>query len=198
MFYRHRDLITACPIKGTIKSANNETERTVQLEKLLNSTKDKAELLMIVDLMRNDLGKIAKTGSVEVSNLFCAEEYSSLIHLVTDVSARLKDNIKYSEIFEALMPGGSITGAPKKRAVEILQEHEPAPRGAYTGCIGYVNGDKADFNIAIRTMFHQNNLYQINAGGGIVADSEPNSEYQEMLLKANNLFRALGSEFNSK
>lgn len=194
MFCRNKDFITTCPIKGTIKSAASAPERKLQLEKLLNSAKDKAELLMIVDLMRNDLGKIAKIGSVEVSNLFSVEEYSSLFHLVTDVSARLKDGIEYSDIFAALMPGGSITGAPKKRAIEILKQHETTPRGIYTGCIGYINGDRADFNIAIRTMLHQNGTYQIHAGGGIVADSDPEYEYQEMMLKAKNLFRALGAK----
>ncbi|HEX2896425.1 MAG TPA: aminodeoxychorismate synthase component I, partial [candidate division Zixibacteria bacterium] len=192
MFKRTGDFISSCPIKGTIKSGNGEKENRQQIEKLLDSEKDKAELLMIVDLMRNDLGKIARTGSVEVSNLFTAEPYSSLIHLVTDVSATLKEDVHYLQIISALMPGGSITGAPKKSAVQILQEHESTPRGVYTGCIGYVNGKNADFNIAIRTITHQNGQYEIHAGGGIVADSDPESEFNEMQLKAKNLFGALG------
>ena len=192
MFKRSGGYITTCPIKGTVPSGQNELERSVQRRKLLNSSKDKAELLMIVDLMRNDLGKIAKTGSVTATNLFTAEEYSSLIHLVANVSATLKKEIGYSEILAALMPGGSITGAPKKRAIEILQEHENTPRGVYTGCIGYVYGDKAEFNIAIRTMIHHDEVYHVHAGGGLVADSNPESEYQEMQLKAKNLFKALG------
>ncbi len=193
MFKRTSDFITACPIKGTVKSGRNENERNLQRQKLLNSPKDKAELLMIVDLMRNDLGKIAKTGSVAVSNLFTTEDYSNLIHLVADVSATLKHGTGFSEIFSALMPSGSITGAPKKRAIEILQSHENTPRGVYTGCIGYVYGDRADFNIAIRTMIHHNGVYHVHAGGGIVADSDPESEFQEMQLKAKNLFKALGA-----
>ena len=192
MFRRSGHHITTCPIKGTVPSGQNEVERSAQREKLLDSSKDKAELLMIVDLMRNDLGRTARTGSVKVSNLFKIEEYSSLVHLVTDVSATLENGCDYTKIFSSLMPGGSITGAPKKRAVEILQEHESIPRGVYTGCIGYVNGDNADFNIAIRTMIHQNEIYHVHAGGGIVADSDPESEYQEMQLKAKNLFKALG------
>lgn len=192
MFSRDGDFITCCPIKGTVPRGNSNWDNNRLLQKLLNSTKDHAELLMIVDLMRNDLGKIAQTGSVIVSNLFTAEPYSSLIHLVTDVSATLKSGIDYYDILKALMPGGSITGAPKKSAVEILQQHESSPRGVYTGCIGYANRDEADFNIAIRTIMHKNGVYYVHAGGGIVADSDPKSEYEEMQLKARNLFKALG------
>ncbi len=194
MFKRAADFITSCPIKGTVPSGKGALANERRRQELLNSAKDKAELLMIVDLMRNDLGKIARTGSVEVSNLFTAEPYSSLIHLVADVSASLKEGIGYLEIFSSLLPGGSITGAPKKRAIEILQEQENTPRGVYTGCIGYVHGDRADFNIAIRTIFHGQAAYQVHSGGGIVADSDPENEYQEMQLKAGNLFKALGAE----
>ena len=95
------------------------------------------------------------------------------------------------------MPGGSITGAPKKRAIEILQKHGTTPRGVYTGCIGYIHGETADFNIAIRTILHHNAAYHVHAGGGIVADSDPENEYQEMQLKAKNLFKALGLSQNS-
>jgi len=196
MFKRTGDFITSCPIKGTAPAGRNGIENEILRNKLLNSAKDKAELLMIVDLMRNDLGKIAETGSVEVSNLFTPEEYSSLIHLVADVSATIANDITYENIFKALLPGGSITGAPKKRAIEILRQQESTPRGVYTGSIGYVNGDNADFNIAIRTMVHRDGIYHVQAGGGIVADSDPESEYQEMQLKARNLFRALGTELN--
>ncbi len=193
MFQRNGSFITSCPIKGTVPSGKNAIENEGRRQNLLNSAKDKAELLMIVDLMRNDLGKIARTGSVEATHLFTAEQYSSLIHLVADVSAVLREGIGYWDIFSALMPGGSITGAPKKRAIEILQKYETTPRGVYTGCIGYVHGDTADFNIAIRTMFHHCGVYHVHAGGGIVADSNPELEYQEMQLKAGNLFRALGA-----
>jgi len=194
MFKKNGTAITSCPIKGTVKSGASGAEREIQRQKLLDSSKDKAELLMIVDLMRNDLGKIAQTGAVQVNNLFATEDYSSLIHLVTDVSAALKPKTTYSEIFSALMPGGSITGAPKRRAIEILQEQEATPRGVYTGCIGYIHGDLADFNIAIRTIVHQDGQYRVHAGGGIVADSDPEKEYQEMQLKAANLFIALGAK----
>jgi len=185
--------ISSCPIKGTITSGRDDFERQQNRVKLLNSEKDKAELLMIVDLVRNDLGKVAETGTVRVDNLFEPEDYSSLIHLVTDISAKLRGDISMADIIKALLPGGSITGAPKRRAVEIIQEVETTPRGVYTGCIGYVNGDQAEFNIAIRTMTYQDSLYRINSGGGIVSGSSPESEYEEMLLKAKNLLKALGA-----
>lgn len=194
MFYKHGDSITSSPIKGTIGLGENRQEQTLNLNRLLNSAKDRAELLMIVDLVRNDLGKIARTGTVDVDHLFRPEVYSSLIHLVADISAVTNDNVTITEICRALLPGGSITGAPKIRAVEILNELETVPRSVYTGCIGYISGDTADFNIAIRTMYGSGNKWYLHAGGGIVADSDPEAEYREMLLKARNLFRALGLE----
>ena len=131
--------------------------------------------------------------TVYLYNLFSPEYYSSLIHLVTAISAKLRHDLSLADIIKAILPGGSITGAPKKRAVEIIQEIEPTPRGVYTGCIGYVDGDKSEFNIAIRTMTHQDSLYRLNSGGGIVSGSSPESEYDEMLLKAKNLLKALGA-----
>jgi len=192
MFLKQGNYITSGPIKGTIARGNNVIEENENLAKLLDSEKDKAELLMIVDLVRNDLGKIARTGTVSVDSIYKPEIYSSLIHLVSDISAELKSDTKITDIFHALLPGGSITGAPKKRAVEIIGENEDTPRGVYTGCIGYVDGETADFNIAIRTLTHSNGLYHIHAGGGIVADSDPENEYNEMLLKAKNLLKAVG------
>lgn len=152
------------------------------------------ELLMIIDLERNDLGRIAEVGSVIVDPLFRTEEYRSLIHLVSDVSAKVRHGTLTSQVLEAILPGGSITGAPKLRAIAILQELESVPRGVYTGCIGYVRPGQTEFNLAIRTMVHQNGMYQLHAGGGIVADSAPEAEYQEMMLKASNMLRAVGLE----
>ena len=192
MFKKEGDYITSSPIKGTIERGKTKKEIRTNINKLLDSDKDKAELLMITDLVRNDLGKIAQTGSVKVDKLFKTEVYSSLIHLVSDISGRLDGNVSLTEIFKALLPGGSITGAPKKRAVEIINEVEHIPRSVYTGCIGIINKDCADFNIAIRTMIYKDGFYQLHAGGGIVADSNAESEYDEMLLKAKNLIRSLG------
>jgi para-aminobenzoate synthetase component 1 len=192
MFLKSDEHITSSPIKGTINKGKDALETDKNLNRLLHSEKDKAELLMIIDLVRNDLGRIARTGTVTVDNLFVPEVYSSLIHLVSNISARLKSKTTLQDILATLLPGGSITGAPKKRAVEIIKDLEPVPRSVYTGCIGYIHGDIADFNLAIRTMMHYEGHYHIHAGGGIVADSDPEMEYREMLLKADNLFRALG------
>ena len=195
MFTIENNQITTCPIKGTISIGENIAEQQLNLESLLNSEKDKAELLMIVDLMRNDLGKIAKTGTVRVDSLFKPEIYSSLIHLVSEISADLNPNKTLTKIVNALLPGGSITGAPKKRAIEIIQSVEQSPRFIYTGSIGYISKEKVDFDIAIRTMYRYNNHYYIHAGGGIVADSDPKDEYNEMLLKVKNLFKAVGLQY---
>lgn len=204
MFLREGSRIYSSPIKGTISRGANAAEENRNLSRLRNSAKDRAELLMIVDLVRNDLGRIAQTGSVRVENLFRSQIYSSLIHLMADISADLKTETQLSDIFATLLPGGSITGAPKKRAVEIINEMETsahesvwknhAGRSVYTGCIGYIENDRADFNIAIRTMIHDHGRYQVYAGGGIVADSDPLAEYDEMLLKARNMFRATGHD----
>ncbi|MCK4605786.1 MAG: anthranilate synthase component I family protein [candidate division Zixibacteria bacterium] len=191
MFLKCKDLITTGPIKGTIATGESEIETLRNRQRLLGSDKDRAELLMIVDLERNDLGRISCTGSVHVDELYRPETYSSVIHLVSDISARLQPQTTMKETLAALLPGGSITGAPKKRAVEILRELETAPRSVYTGVIGYVHGDRADFSIAIRTMTHADGVFYVYAGGGIVADSEPEAEYDEMRLKASNMLRAL-------
>lgn len=192
MLLRVGDRITTSPIKGTIAAGESEIENEANRRSLIASEKDRAELLMIVDLERNDLGRIAEVGSVTVDSLFRTEQYRSLIHLVSDISATVGSEPSIADVLQALLPGGSITGAPKLRAIEILQQLEPVPRGIYTGCIGYIMSGRADFNIAIRTMVHQNGIYQIHAGGGIVADSSPEAEYEEMLLKATNMFRAVG------
>jgi para-aminobenzoate synthetase component 1 len=193
MFHWRNDRITSSPIKGTIARGVTPRETERNLHRLLHSEKDRAELLMIVDLVRNDLGRFASTGSVVVENLFRAELLSSVIHLVADISARTRAGCTLGEVLKSILPGGSVTGAPKRRAVEILRELEVTPRSVYTGAIGYVGAGRADFNVAIRTMIHQNGCYQIHAGGGIVADSQPEAEYEEMLLKARNLFASIGA-----
>ncbi len=193
LFIRKGGQIQCGPIKGTIGCLDSHEDRNEKSRQLQQSSKDRAELLMIVDLVRNDLGKIAKAGSVKVDSIFKPEVYASLIHLVSDISAELKSGVSYTDIFKALLPAGSITGAPKKRAVEIINELEYSPRSIYTGAIGYINGDRADFNLAIRTIVHQNSQFTIAGGGGIVADSQAEHEYNEMRLKVRKLFEAVGA-----
>ena len=193
LFVWNGDRITSSPIKGTIACGSTAAETEHNLNSLLRSEKDRAELLMIVDLVRNDLGRFARTGSVRVDNLYRTETFSSVIHLVADITARTRAGCTLNDVFKSMLPGGSITGAPKRRAVEILRKQEITPRGVYTGAIGYVGGGRAEFNVAIRTMIHQNGSYHIHAGGGIVADSRPEAEYEEMLLKARNLLASIGA-----
>ena len=154
--------------------------------------KDRAELLMIVDLERNDLGKICKAGSVEVDAIYELETHPTLHHLTATVSGTLKPKIHCAEIFRATFPGGSITGAPKIRSMEIIDEIEPTQRSIYTGSIGYINhnGDM-DLNIAIRTMVLKKDMGYFQAGSGIVADSCPVSEHKETLTKAKALIATL-------
>ena len=192
LFRRSGRHITCGPIKGTIARGDTVEVDRCNRELLLGSDKDRAELLMIVDLMRNDVGRISEIGSVKVPALFRIETYANLMHLVSDVTGRLRPDVGTGDILRALMPGGSITGAPKKRAVEIINSLEKTPRDIYTGSIGWVRGEQADFNIAIRTMTHRDGCYHVHAGGGIVADSIPEAEFEEMRLKAKGMLAALG------
>ncbi len=192
--------IVANPIKGTIATGSTQAETQRNIAMLQSSEKDCAELLMIVDLLRNDLGKICKTGSVRTRSLWRPEVYSSVAHLVAEITGELCDDVSVSQIVSAVFPGGSITGAPKRRAVRILQEIEKRRRGIYTGSFGFKCGSTLDLNIAIRTLTYQPGveesagLYHVQAGGGIVADSDPCAEYEEACLKARNVLKAIDME----
>lgn len=184
--------IEARPIKGTRPRGTNESEDARLRAELLASDKDRAENVMIVDLLRNDLGRVCRYGSVEVADLCSIEEHPTLFHLVSSVRGTLRDEVSAGDLMRACFPCGSITGAPKIRAMEIIDEVETVPRGISMGAIGYFGYDGAiDLNVAIRTMTVRNRVAQFNVGGGIVADSDPNEEYEESLLKAQALFRAL-------
>ncbi len=191
MFRLDRNHLVSSPIKGTIARGDSAANTVDNLAKLVSSAKDRAELLMIVDLIRNDLGKVATTGTVNVKKNFNPEVYSSVIHLVAEIEAELSPGTSITKVCRALFPGGSITGAPKKRSVEIIDDFERTPRSVYTGSIGYMNKHGAEFNIAIRTIYCQDDKWYLHAGGGIVADSDPEDEYLEMKLKSKNLLRAL-------
>ncbi len=179
------DVVETKPIKGTRpRSRDPEIDRKYAAE-LAVSEKDRAENVMIVDLLRNDLGKCCVTGSVEVPSLFAIESYTKVHHLVSTVRGRRAPHTSALEILRACFPGGSITGAPKIRAMEIIEGIEPYRRGVYCGAIGYIScNGRMDTNIAIRTLVqHRDRLY-CWAGGGIVMDSELELEYQECLTKA--------------
>lgn len=179
-----RDVETK-PIKGTSPRGRDPIEDLMLADALRNSPKDRAENVMIVDLLRNDLGKVCAIGSVHVPRLFDLERFARVHHLVSTVRGRLADGRTALDLLRACFPGGSITGAPKVRAMEIIEELEPQRRGVYCGAIGYVGFDGAmDTNIAIRTLVHSDGVARLWAGGGIVADSDPESEYRETYHKA--------------
>lgn len=194
LFLRIRDgLVETRPIKGTRPRGATPEEDAAQAAQLLSSVKDRAELLMIVDLERNDLGRVCEYGSVHVPDLYQLESYANVHHLVATVRGRLRAGVGPLECLRACFPGGSITGAPKIRAMEIIDELEPVRRGVYTGAIGWVDAQgNGEWNIAIRTMLVKGGRVHLYAGGGIVADSDPAAEYAETLAKASGMLRALG------
>ncbi len=180
------------PIKGTAPRGEDPFEDMMLAEMLKNSPKDQSENLMIVDLLRNDLGKVCATGSVEVPELFKLESYARVHHLVSKVRGRLARGEDALSLMRACFPGGSITGAPKLRSMEIIEELEPQRRGIYCGSIAYIGFDgNMDSNIAIRTMVHSDGITRLWAGGGIVADSDPEAEYRETYHKASALLDLL-------
>ena len=184
------------PIKGTrprrrADEAFNERMRS----ELLASEKDRAELTMIVDLERNDLGRVCSYGTVRVTEPIVLEEYPTVYHLVATVEGDLRRGRGIVDLVKAAFPGGSITGAPKIRAMEIIDELEPTKRSVYTGNIGYIGFDgTVDLNVAIRTPILADGRVYLQVGGGIVADSDPEAEYRETLDKARAMFAALGAE----
>ncbi len=186
------------PVKGTRPRGNTADEDAELRSELLNSEKDRAENTMIVDLLRNDLGRICEYGSVEVEKLCDLEEHPSLFHLVSTISGKLRDGVKYSDILKAVFPCGSITGAPKLSTMRIINELETAPRGLSMGAIGYripggpfSIGESFDMSVAIRTMVVRGREAVFNVGGGIVIDSDAESEYDESLIKATALLDAV-------
>ncbi|HIO93722.1 MAG TPA: aminodeoxychorismate synthase component I [Leucothrix mucor] len=182
------------PIKGTRPRSNNKIEDNKQLEALHQSPKDRAENVMIVDLLRNDLGRVCKTGSVKAPRLFDIESYATVHHLVSTIHGTLATEKDSIHLLEACFPGGSITGAPKIRAMEIIESLEPHRRGLYCGSIGYIdfNGNM-DINIAIRTLVYNQNTIRYWVGGGIVHDSDIDEEYQEALDKGKALLELLNN-----
>ena len=178
-------LVTTRPVKGTRPRAPDPVADARQRAELLASDKDRAENLMIVDLLRNDLGRVCRPGTIEVPQLFAVESFARVHHLVSTVVGRLREDRDALDLLQACFPGGSITGAPKRRAMEIIDELEPVSREAYCGSVFYLGYDgRMDSNIAIRSIVRQGEQLYYWAGGGIVADSLADAEYRETLDKA--------------
>ncbi|MDT3617260.1 aminodeoxychorismate synthase component 1 [Cronobacter sakazakii] len=188
----HDSAIETRPIKGTLPRLSNPEEDARQALRLAQSPKDRAENLMIVDLLRNDIGRVATPGSVKVPELFVVEPFPAVHHLVSTITATLPPSLHATDLLRASFPGGSITGAPKVRAMEIIEELEPQRRNAWCGSIGYLSFCGAmDTSITIRTLTAENGALYCSAGGGIVADSEEAAEYQETFDKVNRILHAL-------
>ena len=183
--------ITTRPMKGTMPRGNDLEADTLAALALQHDEKNRSEHIMIVDLLRNDLGRICTMGSVHVEDLFTIERYETLLQMTSTVSGTLRPNLTFYEIFRALFPSGSITGAPKIRTMQIIRDLEQHPRGIYTGAIGHIAPNRsATFNVAIRTLVLKDTHAKMGVGGGIVADSDPAAEYRECLLKASFLTHA--------
>jgi para-aminobenzoate synthetase component 1 len=185
------NLVETRPIKGTVPRSVEPTLDAFRGRELIASDKDRAENVMIVDLLRNDLSRVCKPGTVQVPRLCGLETYANVHHLVSVVTGELEDSHDGLDLLKASFPGGSITGAPKIRAMEIIAELEGRPRGLYCGSIGYIGFDGAmDLNIAIRTVTVEKGEASFGVGGGITVLSDPAMERAESLTKAERLFRA--------
>jgi para-aminobenzoate synthetase component 1 len=188
-----RNVVETRPMKGTRPRGRSPVEDELLEAELVKSEKDRAENIMIVDLERNDLGKVCEYGSVKVRDLCTLEKYATVFQLTSTVAGRLREDKDSIDLLKAAFPGGSVTGAPKVRAMEIIDELEPTRRGIYTGSVGYLGFDGCmDLNIVIRTFVIKGDRVYFQVGGGIVSDSDPQAEYQETLDKAQALMAALG------
>ncbi len=186
---KHLDLETR-PIKGTIKRGNSKKQEAISIKKLKSCPKERAELAMITDLLRNDLSKICQLGSVQ-SKLFNLEKYENIIHMLSIIKATADPKFSNVEILREIFPGGSITGCPKLEAKKLIYNLEKRARNIYTGSIGYFKGSDFDFNICIRTLLFIDNEISAQLGGAIVFDSDPEKEYQETLIKGKSIFNAM-------
>jgi len=186
------------PIKGTRARSSDPLMDEFNRNELIKSYKDRAEHIMIVDLERNDLGRICEYGSVKPAEFIKLEKYSTVFHLVSTISGRLKKDIDAIDCLTATFPGGSITGAPKIRSMEIIEELEPVKRSIYTGAIGYISFDgNMDMSIVIRTILVKGKKLYFHAGGGIVYDSDPELEYGETLDKAKGMMQAINAQLST-
>ncbi len=193
----HDRAVEAWPIKGTRPRGKTPEEDKRFLEELLASDKDRAELVMITDLIRSDLGRVSATGSIRVPELRTAVSHSNVHHTLSRVTGRLRAEVDLADLLRATFPGGSVTGAPKIKAMKIIETLEPTARGPYCGAIGYIGVDGAmDLNIAIRTVLCEGGRMTFQVGGGIVAESSPPDEFDETHQKAKGILKALGSNMD--
>lgn len=184
--------VSTRPIAGTHPRSVDAAEDAALKARLIGSSKERAEHIMLIDLERNDLGRICQPGSVRVEELMSVETYAFVHHIESVVSGQLRAGVAPAAAIAALFPGGTITGCPKVRTMQIIRELESGPRGAYTGSLGYINGDGSmDFNILIRSFMQQEEQLHFRAGAGVVADSQPERELAETRAKAKGLLRAL-------
>ena len=186
------------PLAGTRPRGKTPTEDARLEQELRSDEKERAEHIMLVDLGRNDIGRVSEPGTVEVSDLMDVERYSHVMHLVTHVQGKLRRNMSASDALRACFPAGTVSGAPKIRAMEIIAELEPEKRGAYAGAVGYFSfSGNMDMAIAIRTMVMKQGIAYVQAGSGIVYDSIPEREYEESLNKARALLKAINQAENT-
>ncbi len=198
-------VIETRPIAGTRPRGTSKTADLALVQELLDTPKERAEHIMLIDLERNDMGKVCKTGTVKVDELMVVESYQHVHHIVSNIKGELKSSVTVVDALKALFPGGTITGCPKIRCMEVIRDIERDDRGCYTGSMGYINHDgQVDLNILIRTVAMQDGEITFNAGAGIVFDSDPKAELQETKHKAKGLINALSlnalslNELNSK
>ena len=188
-----KDRVQTRPIAGTRPRMPGDDE-AAKIRELIGHPKERAEHVMLIDLERNDLSRVCEPGSVKVDELMCVETYAHVHHIVSNITGSLKPGTSPGEVISAVFPGGTITGCPKVRCMEIIAELEQEGRGPYTGALGYVDGNgDMDLNILIRSLWLQGERLQLRAGGGIVADSNPGHELQETRAKAKGLLRAIGA-----
>jgi para-aminobenzoate synthetase component 1 len=192
--YAQKDHIETRPIKGTAPRGKTKNADLANKNALKKSQKDDAELSMIVDLLRNDLGKVSNYGSVKVKEHKRIEAFKNVWHLISIIKGKLRINENYGSLLKACFPGGSITGCPKIRSMEIIDELEDFTRNLYTGTIFIANNVRLDSNIVIRTIIAHRNKFHFNVGGAVVYDSDPKKEYQETLDKAESILKALGAK----
>ncbi|TLY16159.1 MAG: hypothetical protein E6K69_04590, partial [Nitrospirae bacterium] len=183
------------PIAGTRPRGRSASEDRQLAEELLTNPKERAEHLMLVDLERNDLGRVCRFGTVRVDEFMVVERYSHVSHIVSNITGAMRDELDGFDLIRAVFPGGTITGVPKIRCMEVIESLEPVRRGPYTGSLGYLSwsGD-LDLNIVIRTLVLTDGRGYLQVGAGIVADSDPSREYEETLFKAEALVQALKAD----